>query len=675
MLERIAPRLFAVPTSGGQANPFLVGPDREPDLRSRRPYFLLPLLGARHAQLTHGAVMRIRQWIRSQGRPITDVYILSHGWHRNFFSAVAAYDRLVVALQRLVGRGAIEPRQDHNPLFIAVHWHSDPGENLWLDKEGRRSKAGFMERVRATFRAADPAKVSEATMERDFELMFDLLASLSAPDTDASGSEYDDEARGLAEVLHTRYRLRTSPDAGLDDKVAALWTCYYEAPSRRVLRTQDTPPTASATGLQGLKRLFGFVASSVPLLTLAGLLLNAPVPRLQVQDAHFLVDGGAPIRTVRRATMRDVGAMAWLAAGRVTMRGAKSVLTVAGLMPAIRESGPVRRLHKVRLHLAAAIGLAIASAALLSLVRLWRALFALNRPATAIPWLALVPWLYLQVVFSLPIIVYSLGGLVLSFAYVGALGQALRLVSDERSGLRNRPTARVPALSIGAAFAWLARLPVRWLKGSVALDSRFTNVAEMAEAQLAFYDMQERGVRTGTLLGDAVAEIWRDVPELKDARLHLAGHSFGGLVVANAGRRIAFNPDFGGDLRTITLIQGALASSWFHRETALLNRVSGAVAAIYSRYDTANGFWYPLANLGREAAGYVGLCGSFSKVAHHMPPMLVMPPPLGTSSASVKAINIDASRLIYDGSPAMGGGHGDIFKDDVIHVLWASMQQ
>ena len=38
------------------------------------------------------------------------------------------------------------------------------------------------------------------------------------------------------------------------------------------------------------------------------------------------------------------------------------------------------------------------------------------------------------------------------------------------------------------------------------------------------------------------------------------------------------------------------------------------------------------------------------------------------------ALNLDASRLIYDGSPAAGGGHDDVYKDDVIHMLWAINQ-
>ncbi len=34
-------------------------------------------------------------------------------------------------------------------------------------------------------------------------------------------------------------------------------------------------------------------------------------------------------------------------------------------------------------------------------------------------------------------------------------------------------------------------------------------------------------------------------------------------------------------------------------------------------------------------------------------------------------LNLDASRLIYEGDKATGGGHDDIFKDDVVNLAWA----
>jgi hypothetical protein len=37
-------------------------------------------------------------------------------------------------------------------------------------------------------------------------------------------------------------------------------------------------------------------------------------------------------------------------------------------------------------------------------------------------------------------------------------------------------------------------------------------------------------------------------------------------------------------------------------------------------------------------------------------------------------MNMEGSRLVYLGKAAMGGGHGDIFKDDVVHLAWAATQ-
>ncbi len=38
-------------------------------------------------------------------------------------------------------------------------------------------------------------------------------------------------------------------------------------------------------------------------------------------------------------------------------------------------------------------------------------------------------------------------------------------------------------------------------------------------------------------------------------------------------------------------------------------------------------------------------------------------------------LNLDASRIIYKGNFTTGGGHGDIFKEDVICLIWAAITQ
>lgn len=282
-----APRLFAVPGSGS-SNPFLVGPDGPPDIRSRRPFFLLPILGARGTAARASVLRRIVTYIDAQTGPITDVIVLSHGWHRNFFSAMAAYDRIVARLANLIGRGAIQPPAAFNPLYIAVHWHSDPGENLWIDRDGRRSKREFLKNVREVFRPIDAA-ATENEMERDFELMFELLSSLSAPDIEATGPEVDDLARFLAETLDSRYDLRAAAGSELDRKVAVLWTCYTYAAPRKIVHPQSEAPGGFLGAFGGLRKLVGFLMSVVPLLTLVGLIVNLPVPRYSVRDVQFVL--------------------------------------------------------------------------------------------------------------------------------------------------------------------------------------------------------------------------------------------------------------------------------------------------------------------------------------------------------------------------------------------------
>lgn len=664
-----APRLFAVPGSGS-SNPFLVGPDGPPDIRSRRPFFLLPILGARGTAARASVLRRIVTYIDAQTGPITDVIVLSHGWHRNFFSAMAAYDRIVARLANLIGRGAIQPPAAFNPLYIAVHWHSDPGENLWIDRDGRRSKREFLKNVREVFRPIDAA-ATENEMERDFELMFELLSSLSAPDIEATGPEVDDLARFLAETLDSRYDLRAAAGSELDRKVAVLWTCYTYAAPRKIVHPQSEAPGGFLGAFGGLRKLVGFLMSVVPLLTLVGLIVNLPVPRYSVRDVQFVLgpDGAdRPQTLVRRGTVRDGAGQCWRDIGTAAMS-----MPVLEDLPAGLPMIPAR----AWVHLGAAAGLGLISLILLAAVGLWRSVFALNKPAAGIPWLAMIPWFYLQVLFSLPLLVISLIGLVLSGFGLGRLVQMVRLVSDERTGLRDRPESRTPALNVGWLLASIARMPILLLRRAVALDSRATGVADVIESQLAYYDMQRRGVRTGVELGEAIAELVRERPILGEAKLHFAGHSFGGLVVSNAARSLAFNASFSGSIRTVSLLNGAIASGWYDREPTLRARITGAVSAIYTRYDTANGFWYPLSSVGRLAAGSVGLSGDVEAEHHVMPPMLISPPllnPVAGRGSGCRFLNVDASRIMYAGPPALGGAHGHIDRDDVLLTLWAAIQ-
>jgi hypothetical protein len=246
-------------------------------------------------------------------------------------------------------------------------------------------------------------------------------------------------------------------------------------------------------------------------------------------------------------------------------------------------------------------------------------------------------------------------------------------------------------------------VPPRWaaklLRLAVGKDSALFAVSEALDSQLAFWDMQRKGVAAGRQAGEFLARLRSECPAVAGARFHLIGHSFGGLVVANAARFLARErtPEDRPRLHTLCLLQAAIGSSWFETEPEMVaafgdGNGGGAIASAYSAYDTANGFFYPLANNSRRAAGFVGLCnvGGDAATGKGYTPValgrnglfasLVEPPKLPDLLVKhVKPgpadfpwlLNLDASRLIYDGPVSLGGGHGDIFKDDVIHLTWA----
>jgi pimeloyl-ACP methyl ester carboxylesterase len=192
-------------------------------------------------------------------------------------------------------------------------------------------------------------------------------------------------------------------------------------------------------------------------------------------------------------------------------------------------------------------------------------------------------------------------------------------------------------------------------------------------SQLAFWDMQRRGVAAGEQAAGFVQRLLAETEELRGARIHFLGHSFGALVVCNAARRLAYDPAFTKRIDTLCLLEAAFASDWFRGEKTLQDKVD-VLASIFSRYDTATGFYYPVANHARLCAGQIGVCADgprFQPEPKGRYALLVRPPDLGPTICRPRVLNIDASRLLYEGPPAAGGGHDDIFKDDVLYLLWA----
>jgi hypothetical protein len=698
-------------------------------------------------------------WTRG---PVTDIYVLSHGWHRNFFGAVAAYDRLASRLALLLHRerfAEIRHAPPFHPLFLMLHWHSDPGQNGWVDRAGRRSKAAFLENCDRLFERPDAHEErDEPPAERFtavFEDIFAVFSRMSVPETAALMDEgITRDAATLARRLD-RFRLRDAPAAGQADKVASAWAAYHAAHAERPLANQQRGAGRFVPWWKALLDLSGFLVSAVGVVAVLAPVLPrlknlSVVTKARELSTYWWENTQTLVLQIPGWPEGTVGAsLAALAAGSVWVA---CVLLVAFLwlfLPSLRPAGARRRDGVNPSRLAA---------------------FAV-----------------LQLVCALPLVLFALAtyltGAIVPNAYYGIMkffGDRdrrrklhLRTLFDERIGERDQElTERQyrdlirerPVVGGGGAvrrevagnwfrfpryhLARLARWPVRLLRAGLAPENPGHPLADAADNQFAFWEMQVMGGDAGRRAAHFLARLLTDMAthpagphleaplvNLETVRVHLMGHSFGGLLVGNLLRHLALDPacaqptpqappqrDENGRLlpvlpavESVCFLQAAMASTWFEHEETLWRYVRGGVGCIYSAYDTANGFYYPLANNARAAAGFVGFYwvggnpenadtfvsfkpvvlpppshaerrGRKARVTRtaYVPPgifaALVSPPPLRSLAARVQPgsenfgglfVNLDASRLIFDGPPGSGGGHGDIYKDDVMHLCWA----
>ncbi len=680
----------------------------EPDLLHLRPYFVVPLDDTAFPGEVEFVAEQIRRRFEEtneagtldadgnevSGR-ITDVYVMSHGWHRNFFAGVAAYDRLVSRLATLISRGSIVPTEPFIPLFIGLHWHSDPGENGWLDEAGRRSKASFMRLIGEAFTwvgAVDTQNkpLDEADFTLDFEAVFEFMSKVSAPDVKTLDPDLVNRNRYLARRLvcyQTRGRHGQAPN---DDKVSTAWRCYVEAEVMRPLAGQSQKPRAVGTLLDSVQSLIQFVAGTLGV----GVLIKFLVGLARGADKVNESSPKGLLATLREqpwlAPLQNLAVVDGEKAAAVGQTAVVVIAAAATVMGAIvfarwrqgKPDAPVRGLPVVQMLAYAVLQLAAAVPLLyfVLLTFLFRTWFALLGPL-----LIVAGWL--------PVGAYLLAFCALWSVLAAATNLPLIGVYAERPGGWECSPAWVRD-----QLAALARWPINWLQAAVGRGHKAVAMVKGLENQLAFFEMQRKGVKSGVSAGaflqSLLADLDRQAPLDPDAprvRVHMIGHSFGGLVVANAARSLANDGVFarcqGFELRSLCLVEGAMASGWFENEPRTVGAVTGALSCVFSRYDSANGFWYPAANQARLAAGYLGM----SNVANADGPpvvlgrdglfaMLVRPPKLvgavalatGQRRRPPYLLNLDASRIVYEGSLALGGGHGDIFKDDVVNLIWAA---
>jgi len=636
-----------------------LGPDMAQNLHQHRPYYLLPLrvgallrTGATRRELydrpntedslasaQERAMDRIKAFV-GKGKPISDVYVLSHGWHRNFYSAVSAYDRLSSRWAVLLRRGRLplpsEPPA-YNPLLITLHWSSEIGSDGWVDLAGRRDKPSFIENAAGYWDDAAPGFLD--TMEEVFE----LFSALCAPDTDALDVRLVTTSGRLWTALQALPLKSSVANLAAPERVALVWKCYHEATPKGVHAPQQTQPKRFADYLLRLELVIKFLVATGLLVAVLPRLLSAILPVAKAGSAEFL-QGWAALPNVSPSVL-----------GSAMVLGAWAVSLLA-----LALAGWISRSMR---HLGHNYGLG---------------------------WVSLIPWAVAQIGCALPLLVFVLLLYLLPSWVATATGlYKERLTSPKGRGSR----------SLTERLCAFARWPNRIMKGALEPDSLLKSLSSTFESQLAFYQMQNRGVDAGEEATRLIRELFAEAG-LKEARLHLFGHSFGGLLVANLARALARGDSEAQPVpvHSLTFIEGAFASSWLEKERGTVGNVTRTLASFFSGYDSATGFYYPLANAARLSAGSVGLCHvpdpssegllaefkpnqsdpycaptcSANHVHRSLPfASLADPPHLPGPATGLSVLNLDASRMVYAGSPASGGAHTDIYKDDVVNLLWA----
>jgi hypothetical protein len=659
--------LEAVRKAGSPEREFEIGPDKTTDLRECRPYFLVPMLELATPEIHQRIIERINAAATAAdkaGKPVTDVFVISHGWHRNFFDAVAAYDRLLSRFVLLKHRDRLQGGNTVNPLLVCLHWHSDPGQDNWVDPAGRRSKSDFVSSACAKF---DLLPNSTRIITNDFEDIFQFFSEISAPGIRPFDLLFDERAREYLGWLN-EYALHEASDATVSEKATVLWRCFQESTPRKPVNDQDERPGRFRSLLHAVLSVINFAVSALGVAALAGLLFRVLPP----------ASGWWGVRTIFR----------WWGALQDTAHGLAA--PYGGLVGWLVYNGAMAGFTVAVLAAASVIGwfyLRLAAS---------RTRDRGGRAGGHTPYPAIIAWLPMQLLLIAPALLFLFvtmlfGRLLSVFTKDGRVPG----LYDERDGLRDQSD---PTPAASPRIRWglfeLGRIPVRLLRDAVGATSKVQALGSSLDKQLAFLEMQVKGVSTGREAGGLIAEIVEKAPLLANARFHLVGHSFGCLVVANLVRRLALDSVVrqrfrthvaGKQVASVCMLEAALASNWFEGEPRVKEMVSGVISSIYSRYDSATGFFYPVANNSRLAAGSVGMYGGSTFTAelrsHFV--ILVTTPNLddkqfgGTGAiraahSSPRIFNLDASRMVYSGPVTSGGAHTDIFKEDVIQLCWAA---
>lgn len=659
------------------------------NLQTTRPYFLIPFpdeddLPEKENEKVKETLLdlseateRVKEYVQKSG-PITDIYLVSHGWHRNLYGATSAYDRIISRFSTLRRRQRIVPDTPYNPLFLTLHWHSDLGQNSWVDHQGRRDRDSFMRLVfeRITNREGP---TNTGVMRNEMENLFELFVKMSSADIDAMAPGIVEDVEDLASLFN-KYTIKDAIEATPDEVVACIWTCYHEAAVAKPVSEQQVAPSDFCTVPAYLSTAFQVLTGVLGIGTLLGLLFKS----------NWLVSGWAWLES-------------WIIKGTVA------------LIPSYPTWNDTLKITLWSVVSFALLWLIV----LLGVSTVKRAAKESNaRKKPTLGAISMGAWLILQLFHSIPILIFCIlspvisrplvsliagaaigwwaysqqNWLILIWIIVPLLFTAYKLCLFQERVEDCDSLFRRLGLWSRKSLVKIARFPIKIVKSVSDADSRTLHLWQTLDNQFAFWDMVEKAVgsakRASDWLQKTVAEIQEESPNIgPETRIHLLGHSHGGLLVMNLARQItAIRATFSPKLQTVTTINGAYMSKWLHREPDLIDNVHGCIASVYSRYDTANSVWYPVANSGRRSSGFVGffLPDNPDIVATPLPyAFLSTTPNLAQriqkhdpekNVKKIKVLNIDGSRLIFDGPILPQGSHGDIYKDEVIQLMWATTQ-
>ncbi|MEQ1823543.1 MAG: hypothetical protein ABL949_13615 [Fimbriimonadaceae bacterium] len=725
----------------------------------------------------------LRRHVQDGDRKVDDIVVFTHGWHRNLYGGVAAYDRLVSIFLQLYGRvdsegnRKLDPLNDSStPLFLGLHYHSDPGLNSWTDYGGRRNRDDFLLRVQQVIEPMANKVDASAMMTSDFETAFELFQKLCAPDVDpvSEGLRRDAERLPLS-----GYRLKgtqsenRSPLSRELEVLTVAWSCFHEAEQTVATSEQTVLPRRFIGTLAWLTTVGTVMLSLVPLTLVAsqilkafntGLLSTSRLP-LFLQSAITRISEGFTQLCNAVGDIPRVGTtlelllpyfflylLLWLSLTAAVLRNRERTF-VDG--QGVGEESESRELR-------------------------------ISRQRRGIRFLGNVCYIPLQIVHILPIVCYVLispifttreftviaatvlglvmlsgdspelwvqlgigAGIVLSIA---ATYYVRHQMAPERSGARGaapiprRDRERVAAYvyrlfeGIRGSLVWFAMLPIKLARQSARAEQSLRNLWDVVETQLAFWSMARKAADVGEFAARFLAQLFKDCDRnLKGARIHLVGHSHGGIVTVNLAKwlsyairahglgwkrrmvelndearadssfevlkqeRVAlwrseiceqrellnFEPTLDGHLLNVVTVNGAYMTNWFEGEDVAVAGIEGAIGCCFSKYDTANNFWYPLANMGRMSAGSVGhwIRKQRSPIVGEPLPSIALTTAskgdvdgkvdmvrrldfVGDNPEKVKFLNIDCSRFVFKGSVLPQGAHVDIYKKDVVATIW-----